>query len=84
MASMVVIKCPETDQEVPIGLLLDLHSFALLPDQSVSLRCSSCGGRHYWSKKSAYLSVLWKHPPKPQQHVRCGLVPISSDVKTVP
>jgi hypothetical protein len=54
---MVVIKCPETDEEVPIGVLLDLHTFVCLPTDSVALQCPACGQTHSWSKKDAYLSL---------------------------
>ena len=57
MSTMVVIRCPETDQEVPIGILMDLHTFDLLPEKNVHLRCPACGNRHTWSKKDAYLSL---------------------------
>jgi endogenous inhibitor of DNA gyrase (YacG/DUF329 family) len=57
MSAMVVIKCPETDEEVPIGVLMDLHTFACLPTQSVELSCPACGQVHAWSKKDAYLSL---------------------------
>lgn len=39
MSTMVVIRCPETDEEVPIGILMDLHTFDLLPERSVHLQC---------------------------------------------
>ena len=63
MSTMVVIRCPETDQEVPIGILMDLHTFDLLPERSVHLQCPACGRRHTWSKKNAYLSL--SHNGKP-------------------
>ena len=43
MSTMVVIRCPETDEEVPIGILMDLHTFDLLPDRNVHLQCPACG-----------------------------------------
>lgn len=57
MSTMVVIRCPETDREVPVGILMDLHTFDLLPETNVHLRCPACGNRHTWSKKDAYLSL---------------------------
>lgn len=58
MSALVVIRCPETDQEVPIGIKMDLHSLALLPTSAMKLNCPACGGRHLWSKKDAYLSLM--------------------------
>jgi hypothetical protein len=58
MASMVVIRCPETDEEVATGLVADLHHLVDLPDSWSVLRvCSACGKEHRWSKADAYLSI---------------------------
>ena len=57
MPAMVVIKCPETDTEVSVGIQMDLHTFDLLPTEQVILKCPACGNRHAWSKKDAYLSL---------------------------
>ena len=57
MTSMVVIKCPVTDGEVPIGIRMDLHSLHLLPTETVELQCPACGQRHMWSRRDAYLSL---------------------------
>ena len=42
MAAMLVIKCPETDQEVPIGIGLDLHTLDKLPVDCASIKCPAC------------------------------------------
>ena len=60
MAAMVVIKCPETDQEVPIGIRLDLHTLDKLPVDCASIECPACGKMHKWSKDNAFLSL--HHP----------------------
>lgn len=65
MSTMVVIRCPETDKEVPIGILMDLHSFALLPATRMKLKCPACGHRHTWSRKDAYLSVVSRNRNTP-------------------
>ena len=58
MASMVVIRCPETEEEVATGLVTDLHHLDDLPDrESVLVECSACGSTHHWSKMNAYLSI---------------------------
>ena len=58
MASMVVIRCPETDEEVATGFVTDLHHLDDLPDrESVLLGCSACRATHRWSKTDAYLSI---------------------------
>jgi hypothetical protein len=57
MSAMVVIRCPETDAEVSVGIQMDLHTFDLLPSEHVVLKCPACGNRHAWSRKDAYLSL---------------------------
>jgi len=58
MASMVVIRCPETGEEVATGFVTDLHHLDDLPDrESMLLECTSCGATHRWSKTDAYLSI---------------------------
>ena len=57
MSAMVVIRCPETDAEVPVGIQMDLHTFEFLPTDNADLKCPACGNRHAWSKKDAYLSL---------------------------
>jgi predicted RNA-binding Zn-ribbon protein involved in translation (DUF1610 family) len=58
MSAMVVIRCPETDAEVSVGIQMDLHTFELLPTDNVELKCPACGNRHVWSRKDAYLSLV--------------------------
>lgn len=62
MATMLVIKCPTTDEEVPIGILLDVRSIDYLPAENMQMVCPACGAKHDWSKENAYLSV--KSPEK--------------------
>lgn len=57
MATMLVIKCPATDEEVAIGILLDLRMIDCLPTDTIQMICPACGGKHGWSKQNAYLSV---------------------------
>jgi hypothetical protein len=56
MASVVVIRCPETDEEVATGFVADLYRFGNLPDRGAVL-CSACRGEHSWTKADAYLSI---------------------------
>lgn len=49
MVTMVVIKCPETDQEIPTGIVTDLTRFDRLGEGYATLQCpystSPIGGR---------------------------------------
>ena len=57
MSSMVVIRCPHTDEEVATGLVMDLVSFSHLVLNSAELRCPACSNTHAWSKNDAWLSI---------------------------
>ena len=57
MSSMVVVRCPATDEEVPTGLVMDLMSFSHLALTKAELSCPSCGATHMWSKDDAWLSI---------------------------
>ena len=45
MATMLVIKCPATDEEVPIGILLDVRSIDCLPAETVQVALSGLWGQ---------------------------------------
>lgn len=64
MASMVVIRCPVTGEEIPTGILMDLHSLQWLPEEEVELNCPACGQQHAWSRSTAYLSLRATLPPR--------------------
>lgn len=64
MVAMVVFKCPETDREVPTGIMTDLARFYRLGDGDAVLRCPHCDQHHRWSRHDAYLSLTLKPPSK--------------------
>jgi hypothetical protein len=62
MAAMVVIRCPETDREVPVGVSTDLLNFHRLRDGYAAVHCPYCNRHHTWSKQGAYLSITLNTP----------------------
>ena len=64
MATMVVIKCPETDREVATGIITDLTRFSRLGDGQAATHCPHCDQQHLWSRQDAFLSVTLKAKPK--------------------
>ena len=56
MVAMVVIKCPETDREIPTGIVTDLARVNRLLGYAVLL-CPHCDREHRWSMRDAYLSL---------------------------
>ena len=56
MVTMVVIKCPETDREIPTGIVTDLARVHRLAGYAVLL-CPHCDQEHRWSMSDAYLSL---------------------------
>ena len=61
----IMIRCPTTDQLVPVGIDTDKNSFASLPDITAApLQCPACGGSHAWSTAEAILETTGKPPPR--------------------
>jgi hypothetical protein len=58
MNCMVVIRCPETGEEVPTGLIVDIRTFEGLPSGKTTLHCSACGTEHEWSIADAMLAMV--------------------------
>jgi hypothetical protein len=60
----IMIRCPTTNELVPVGIDTDKDSFASLPNVAASpLRCPLCGQEHAWSKADAVLETT-ERPPK--------------------
>ena len=57
MVTMVVIKCPETDREIPTGIVTDLARFDRLGEGYATLQCPHCAQPHQWSRRDAYMSL---------------------------
>jgi hypothetical protein len=52
----IMIRCPATDELIPVGIDTDRDTFAGLPDvKAAPVHCPACGGKHSWSKKDAIL-----------------------------
>jgi hypothetical protein len=43
MSRMIVYTCPTTGRDVPSGVLTDDDSFAQLPHERVTVKCTECG-----------------------------------------
>jgi hypothetical protein len=57
----IMIRCPKTDELIPVGIDTDRDTFAVLPDVMVTpVRCPACGGEHAWSKKDAVLETTMR------------------------
>ena len=52
----IMIRCPATNELIPVGIDADRDTFAGLPDvRAAPVDCPACGGKHSWSKKDAIL-----------------------------
>ena len=67
MVAMVVIKCPETDREIPTGIVTDLARFDRLGEGYATLQCPHCDQHHRWSKRDAYMAITFKPTNKPKR-----------------
>lgn len=57
----IMIRCPKTDQLIPVGIDTDKDSFLGLPEiPATPVHCPACGGRHAWSKKDAVLETTMR------------------------
>lgn len=57
----IMIRCPVTDELVPVGIDTDRDTFQTLPNvQAAPIQCPACGGRHTWSKKDAFLDTTMR------------------------
>jgi len=62
MSSMVMIRCPVTDETVASGLLMARDAFRVLRTKDTDIRCPSCGELHSWQDVSAWLArVRYPH-----------------------
>jgi hypothetical protein len=53
---MIMIRCPQTGQQVFTGIETDPASFRRLPNTGGHLRCPVCGKQHEWGRRDARLS----------------------------
>ncbi|MEO8420436.1 MAG: hypothetical protein ABI457_04515 [Hyphomicrobium sp.] len=60
----IMIRCPATDELIPVGIDTDRDTFAGLPEVEALVRCPACGGQHTWSKKDAVLETTMRIRPK--------------------
>jgi hypothetical protein len=52
----IMIRCPATNELIPVGIDADRDTFGGLPDvKAAPVDCPACGGKHSWSKKDAIL-----------------------------
>lgn len=55
----VMIKCPKTQQAVPIGVEHSKQSFAAGPIISGTYHCPHCDALHRWIKRDAWVEEEW-------------------------
>lgn len=60
----ILIRCPTTNELVPVGIDTDKDSFKSLPDVPAKLRCPLCGKDHSWSKADAVLETTGRAAPR--------------------
>jgi endogenous inhibitor of DNA gyrase (YacG/DUF329 family) len=62
----IMIKCPTTGRDVPVGIDTDQVSFDRLPNTPASMTCPACGKEHIWSKSEAWLNTTQRRNPLPE------------------
>ncbi len=53
--SIIMIRCPNTGQEISTGFEADIPTFRGLPKLLAYSRCPACGLEHPWWKAEAWL-----------------------------
>jgi hypothetical protein len=51
----IYIRCPATGDAVPTELDTETVVFESLPSIELPFKCPSCGGRHQWKPKDAWI-----------------------------
>lgn len=54
----IMIQCPRTLRDVPVGIDTDKHSFEAMPAVHSTMLCPACGAKHVWSKNWAWLDPM--------------------------
>jgi len=61
----IMIRCPATNELIPVGIDTDKDSFSVLPDVvAAPVQCPACGGQHSWSKRDAVLETTMRLRPR--------------------
>jgi hypothetical protein len=50
---IVTVACPNTGEQVPIGVIADAATFATTDFQDRKFRCDACSEVHSWNKADA-------------------------------
>ena len=53
----VVVRCPDTDEVVPIGMELTEAEFSRATLYGSRFTCTSCGKVHIWKKSDAWVRI---------------------------
>jgi hypothetical protein len=54
----IMIRCPNTQELVPVGIDTDGESFNSLPNvEAAPITCPICGEQHAWTKADAVLET---------------------------
>ena len=57
----IMIRCPATDELIPVGIDTDSDTFRSLPNvEARPVLCPACGAYHAWSKRDAVLETTMR------------------------
>ena len=63
----IMIRCPATNELIPVGIDTDADTFRTLPNvQARPVHCPACGGQHAWSIRDAVLETTMRIRPDRQ------------------
>jgi hypothetical protein len=59
---IVTVACPNTGEQVPIGLVTDARTFATTDFEGHKFRCDACSEVHSWNKADATVQPDYVRP----------------------
>jgi hypothetical protein len=61
----ILIRCPTTQELIPVGINIDKESFDQLPNVAAHpVVCPLCGKPHAWSREDAILDTTGRPAPR--------------------
>jgi endogenous inhibitor of DNA gyrase (YacG/DUF329 family) len=70
----VMVKCPETGQDIPTGIVTDRKSFDATPVFFARVYCPICGTKHEWFAKEAWVCEA-ELPPRSSRSRQASQLP---------
>ena len=68
--SVVMIRCPDTGEDISTGIDTDSRTFLRLPRVTSRIKCPACGKEHVWVTDDAWLNGQSARTDSPPVDIR--------------